>query len=128
MWLLSLEYNYASGNAAKDGEPNTFDQFYPSNHNYYGMIDQFGWKNMKNERAGFDFLPLKKLKVRTDFNEFYLATVQDGLYNSTDFRGLGSESNQRAHRIRDQHGGTLPVFEGLEVRSRLRAIVRRRIS
>jgi len=80
---LSLEYNYASGNAAKDGEPNTFDQFYPSNHNYYGMIDQFGWKNMKNERAGFDFLPLKKLKVRTDFNEFYLATVQDGLYNSS---------------------------------------------
>jgi len=80
---LSVEYNYASGDAAtKDGERNTFDQFYPSNHNYYGMIDQFGWKNMKNARAGFDFLPLKKLKVRTDFNEFYLATVQDGLYNS----------------------------------------------
>jgi Alginate export len=81
---LSVEYNYASGDAAtKDGERNTFDQFYPSNHNYYGMIDQFGWKNMKNARAGFDFLPLKKLKVRTDFNEFYLATVKDGLYNSS---------------------------------------------
>ncbi|MGB6942668.1 MAG: alginate export family protein [Bryobacteraceae bacterium] len=81
---LSVEYNYASGDAtAKDGERNTFDQFYPSNHSYYGMIDQFGWKNMKNARAGFDFLPLKKLKVRTDFNEFYLATIQDGLYNSS---------------------------------------------
>lgn len=80
---VSVEYNYASGNAsAKDGVRNTFDQFYPSNHGYYGMIDQFGWKNMKNARAGFDFLPLKKLKVRTDFNEFYLATLQDGLYNS----------------------------------------------
>ena len=79
---VSIEYNYASGDAAnKDGGRNTFDQFYPSNHNYYGMLDQFGWKNMKNARAGFDFLPLKKLKVRTDFNEFYLATVQDGLYN-----------------------------------------------
>jgi hypothetical protein len=31
----------------------------------------------------FDFLPLKKLKLRTDFNEFYLATVRDGLYNSS---------------------------------------------
>jgi hypothetical protein len=81
---VSVEYNYASGDAAnKDGERNTFDQFYPSNHNYYGMIDQFGWKNMKNARAGFDFQPLKKLKVRSDFNEFYLATVQDGLYNSS---------------------------------------------
>jgi hypothetical protein len=80
---VSVEYNYASGDAAtKDGERNTFDQFYPSNHNYYGIIDQFGWKNMKNARAGFDFVPFKKLKVRTDFNEFYLATVQDGLYNS----------------------------------------------
>jgi hypothetical protein len=80
---ISVEYNYASGDAAnKDGERNTFDQFYPSNHNYYGIIDQFGWKNMKNARAGFDFLPFKKLKVRSDFNEFYLATVQDGLYNS----------------------------------------------
>ena len=80
---ISVEYNYASGDAAnKDGERNTFDQFYPSNHNYYGIIDQFGWKNMKNARAGFDFLPFKKLRVRSDFNEFYLATVQDGLYNS----------------------------------------------
>jgi hypothetical protein len=81
---ISVEYNYASGDATnKDGERNTFDQFYPSNHGYYGMIDQFGWKNMKNLRAGFDLLPVKKLKLRTDFNEFYLATVQDGLYNSS---------------------------------------------
>ena len=58
---LSVEYNYASGDAtAKDGERSTFDQFYPSNHSYYGMIDQFGWKNMKNAPAGFDFLPFKK--------------------------------------------------------------------
>ncbi len=80
---LSLEYNYASGDpASKDGTRDTFDQFYPSNHGYYGMIDQFGWKNMKNARAGFDFLIAKKLKVRTDVNQFYLATVQDSLYNS----------------------------------------------
>jgi len=81
---LSIEYNYASGDrATKDGDRNTFDQFYPSNHGYYGMIDQFGWKNMKNARGGFDFLALKKLKVRTDFNEFYLATTQDSLYGTS---------------------------------------------
>jgi hypothetical protein len=81
---LSTEFNYASGdNTSKDGTRNTFDQFYPSNHGYYGMMDQFGWKNMKNYRAGFDFIPATKLKIRGDFNEFYLATTQDGLYNSS---------------------------------------------
>jgi len=80
---LSVEYSAASGDAAqKDGIRGTFDQFYPSNHLYYGMIDQFGWKNLKNLRVGFDFVPWKKLKLRTDFNEFYLATVQDSLYAS----------------------------------------------
>jgi hypothetical protein len=80
---LSVEYNYASGDPnSKDGMRDTFDQFYPSNHNYYGMMDQFGWKNMKNARAGFDCLLTRKFKLRTDFNQFYLATVQDGLYNS----------------------------------------------
>ena len=81
---LSAEYSYASGDATqKDGTRGTFDQFYPSNHGYYGMIDQFGWKNLKNWRTGFDFLAGKKLKVRTDFNQFYLATVQDSLYGSS---------------------------------------------
>ncbi len=81
---VSVEYNYASGDSAnKDGDRNTFDQFYPSNHGYYGMIDQFAWKNLKNARVGFDFLAAKKLKVRADFNEFYLATVQDSLYASS---------------------------------------------
>ena len=47
--------------SGKDGLRGTFDQFYPSNHGYYGMIDQFGWKNLKNRRAGFDCQPSKKL-------------------------------------------------------------------
>jgi hypothetical protein len=81
---FSAEYNYASGDpTVKDGNRNTFDQFYPSNHSYYGMVDQFGWKNLKNYRFGFDFVARKKLKVRADFNEFYLATVQDSLYGSS---------------------------------------------
>jgi hypothetical protein len=80
---LSVEYSYASGDSAnKDGVRGTFDQFYPTNHGNYGMIDQFGWKNLKNWRAGFDFLPVPKMKLRVDFDEFYLANVQDALYNT----------------------------------------------
>ena len=81
---LSAEYSYASGDAAqRDGIRGTFDQFYPSNHGYYGMIDQFGWKNLKNWRWGYDMVIGKKLKLRADYNEFYLATVQDALYGSS---------------------------------------------
>jgi hypothetical protein len=81
---VSAEYNYASGDpTTKDFNRNTFDQFYPSNHSYYGMIDQFGWKNMKNFRAGFDLVAAKKLKLRSDYNDFRVATVQDSLYNSS---------------------------------------------
>ena len=95
---LSAEYSYASGDpTAKDGGRNTFDQFYPSNHGYYGMIDQFGWKNLKNARVGLDMLPVKKLKVRTDFNEFYLATIEDGLYNSGGTSVVLNRSAASAH-------------------------------
>jgi len=81
---LSIEYTYASGDSTlKDGRRGTFDQFYPSNHSNYGMIDQFGWKNLINSRAGFDCVFWQKLKIRTDVNQFYLASLQDGLYNSS---------------------------------------------
>jgi Alginate export len=91
---VSVEYSYASGDpTSKDGNRNTFDQFYPSNHGYYGMIDQFGWKNLKNFRAGFDFLAVRKLKLRADYNDFRLATVQDSLYNSS---GSSIVLNRRA--------------------------------
>jgi hypothetical protein len=80
---LSAEFTHASGDAAqKDGLRATFDQFYPSAHTYNGQIDQFGWKNLKNLRAGFDCAATRKLKLRFDFNEFYLATVQDSLYGT----------------------------------------------
>jgi hypothetical protein len=58
---ISAEYNYGSSH---------FDPLYPSNHNYYGMIDRFGWKDLRNYRVGFDFVAARKLKVRADFNDF----------------------------------------------------------
>ncbi|HJZ97668.1 MAG TPA: alginate export family protein [Candidatus Solibacter sp.] len=91
---VSVEYNYASGDRnARDGVRATFDQFYPSNHVYYGMIDQFGWRNLKNLRVGCDFVVRGKLKVRADYNDFRLATVQDSLYGAT---GAAAVTNRAA--------------------------------
>ena len=80
---ISVEYSHASGDSSsKDGSRGTFDQLWASNHQYYGIADQVGWRNLRNPRAGFDCLVAKNLKLRADFHEFYPATVQDGLYNA----------------------------------------------
>ena len=40
-------------------------------------------EEFKKLADGFRCVPWKKLKVRTDFNQFYLATMQDALYGSS---------------------------------------------
>lgn len=78
---LSAEYDHASGDShAKDGERQTFDNFY-TGHGYYGFADQVGWRNVRSARAGIDCVPSRRLKLRLDFLNDYLATTQDGLYS-----------------------------------------------
>jgi hypothetical protein len=78
-----VEFSHASGDSAnQDGRRGTFDQLFPTNHFYYGIADQMGWRNMRNGKLGFEFNPSKKVRIQTDFHEFYLASTQDGLYNA----------------------------------------------
>jgi hypothetical protein len=80
----SIEFDHASGDSAqKDGLRQTFDSLYSGHGAYtYGLCDQMGWRNMRSVRAGFDFATTSRLRLRADFMEHYLATTQDGLYNS----------------------------------------------
>ena len=50
------------------------------------MTGQISWKNIEDWRAGLDFAPMKKLRVKMDFRDYWLATLQDGLYNSSGVR------------------------------------------
>lgn len=80
---LSAEYDYASGDGRPgDGANGTFDQLYPTNHSYYGIADQVGWRNMRAWRMGTDFSASRKLKLNFDYNFFWLANGRDGLYNA----------------------------------------------
>lgn len=80
---FSIEYDYASGdNRRGDGEVGTFDQLFPTNHAYYGIADQVGWRNIRDLRSGVDFQPLSKVKANFDFHFFWLASARDGLYNA----------------------------------------------
>jgi len=77
------EFNLASGDeASQDGRRGTFDQLYPTNHAKYGMVDQVGWRNMRDVMGGFEIMPTTKWKVTSTVHQLWLATTRDGLYNA----------------------------------------------
>ncbi len=81
---LSAEYDYATGDRSRaDGKISTFDQLYPTNHAYYGIADQVGWRNIKDSRSGITVQPHARIKVTFDHHFFWLASAHDGLYNAS---------------------------------------------
>jgi hypothetical protein len=80
---LLVQYDYASGDdKLKDGKVETFDQLYPSNHDVFGLVDLFGWRNIVQQRAGVETKPAKHLSLLVDFRDIYIANGNDSLYNS----------------------------------------------
>lgn len=78
-----VEYNYATGDKnPKDGVRGTFDQLYPSGHDKLGFADQVGWRNVKDFRSGLEFKPQKKLTAALEYNDWFLASATDALYNA----------------------------------------------
>ena len=84
---LSSDYLWASGDSGKkDGFHEGFDCMYGLNQPLNSMTGQFSWHNVGDWRAGVDFVPSKKFKVKVDYRDYWLATTQDGLYNSSGTR------------------------------------------
>jgi hypothetical protein len=80
---LSTDYEYASGdNAKKNDIRETFDNMYGFNQPMNSLTGAFGFKNLKDLRAGVAFTPFKKLTVKVDGRDFWLANTEDGLYNA----------------------------------------------
>ncbi len=81
------EYNYATGNTRRNpGRISTFDQQYPSNHNAFGLVDLFGFQNIKQDRLNVSATPIEKvgsnLQVLFQVGSLHLATVRDAVYAS----------------------------------------------
>lgn len=75
------QFNHARGDSdPKDGQVQTFDQLYPTNHFFYGIADRFGWRNMRNVQLGVQWKPTRKWKVGADYHLFWLGTTQDSVY------------------------------------------------
>jgi hypothetical protein len=77
------EYDYATGNDHRNAQRiSTFDQQYPSNHNAFGLVDLFGFQNIKQYRFNMDLNPYPKLTLLIQAESLHAATRFDGLYSS----------------------------------------------
>jgi hypothetical protein len=80
---LGGEFDWASGNTKRDPTRiNTFDQQYPSNHNAFGLVDEFGFQNIRQERINLDIGPRKDLYLLFQGGFLNLVSPNDALYTS----------------------------------------------
>jgi hypothetical protein len=80
---LEAEYDYATGNSNPTGTTwGTFDQQYPSNHNAFGLVDLFGFQNIKQRRVNLQLTPKENFLVLLQGGSLHLATTKDGVYAS----------------------------------------------
>lgn len=99
-WMphISSDYVWATGDSGKkDGFHQNFDCMYGLNQWLNSMTGQVSWRNIKDLRAGVDFSPVKKLKIKIDLRDYWLATVQDGLYSTTGVRTVFEAKATSSH-------------------------------
>jgi hypothetical protein len=99
---LTGEYKYASGS----DDPNdprrvsTFDQMFPANHDKFGHMDLFGWKNMHNARGLAVCGVTKPFALNAMYNSTWLANPRDALYS-----GAGKPIARSAAGTAGRHAG-----------------------
>ena len=80
---LQGEYDYATGNPHTNPDRiSTFDQLYPSSHDVFGLVDIFGWQNIKQSRINLSLKPREHLTLLIQQGFLREASTKDGVYNS----------------------------------------------
>jgi hypothetical protein len=80
---LYAEFNHGSGDEnPTDGSIETFQNLFPTNHKFYGIMDVFSWQNMNNALLSFRVSPAKTVTAQLDFNAFWLANTNDVWYRA----------------------------------------------
>jgi len=79
---LEAEYDYAAGNSHTNANQiGTYDQEYPSNHNAFGLVDLFGFQNIKQDRLNLQLTPRSNFLVLFQGGSLHVATIHDGVYS-----------------------------------------------
>ena len=81
---LFAQYDFASGNHTPgDGAHRTFDTIYPTAHDRFGILDQFGWQNIQAGRGGVTIMPHARWTVSTQYLDLHVASANDAAYNTS---------------------------------------------
>ncbi|MEO7724458.1 MAG: alginate export family protein [Chthoniobacterales bacterium] len=90
---FGLEYDFASGDKnPNDHRSESFQNLFPSNHDKYGFMDEFGWRNIHDLRVQVNAKPVKKLDLEFDFHAFWLADTHDFWYRSNGLSALRTKT------------------------------------
>ncbi len=80
---LWLDYAYASGDSnPADGEIGTFQNLFPTNHKFYGLMDLTSMQNMHHLSTSFRVAPTKSVTVQIDYHAFFAASTDDVWYRA----------------------------------------------
>ena len=78
---FGFEYDFASGDSdPTDSNSESFQNLFPSNHDKYGLMDEFGWRNLHDLRLQVNLKPVKKLDFEFHYHAFWLADTHDFWY------------------------------------------------
>lgn len=78
---IAVGYDYASGDSdAADGQSETFEPLFGTNHGFYGVMDLIGLRNLSSPRLSLALKPSAKLSVNVDWLLFWLADTADAFY------------------------------------------------
>jgi hypothetical protein len=80
---FGLSYDFASGDSdPNDGDSESFQNLFPSNHDKYGLMDEFGWRNLHDARFDVNLKPIKKLSFDFHYHAVWLADTHDFWFRS----------------------------------------------
>jgi len=75
---VGMEYDFASGDDdPNDNDSHSFQNLFPSNHDKYGLMDEFGWRNLHDLRFQLSAKPSKKVDLEFHYHAFWLANTDD---------------------------------------------------
>lgn len=78
---IGIEYDRASGDSNRtDDKFETFENLFPTNHPFYGVMDYVGWRNMQDMRLSFSVKPSATSGVSLDYHRFSLVEDDDNWY------------------------------------------------
>lgn len=90
---IGLEYNYASGDDnPADGRSSSFQNLYPGNHEKFGYMDEFSWRNQHDVRLQLKVKPTRKLELELHYLAYWLADTSDYWYRSNGLTALRTKT------------------------------------